>query len=355
MKRIISICIIISLFVLIFTPFSVSAAWKVNYNISVADTTVNSWNADDILGDRTASYDVSTNTLTLNNASFTGVNGIHYDYAESSTAPLTIIVKGTNTISTYNMDELRGVTSSYGIRTASFSSGPGLVIKGDGTLNINPGFINNTAYGIAVSGNIRFEGKVKVNVKVPLNVSGTTGWGINSEKGEIQIGDSSRITVEAPDTPLSASDGKTTFFNGYIPLVKAGSSSGNISFKGVNPKPSNYIGDHSGRELKYKYISIQKAPKNPMTVTGKTVKAYAKKNTAISKSKAFSVKNAKGAVTFKKLSGNKNISIGKSGKITVKKGLSKGKTYSLKVKVHAAGTSSYAPITKKATVKIKVV
>ncbi|MEY8460842.1 leucine-rich repeat protein, partial [Eggerthellaceae bacterium 24-137] len=84
------------------------------------------------------------------------------------------------------------------------------------------------------------------------------------------------------------------------------------------------------------------------TVQAKKVK---KKSQALSKAKVFKITKAKGAVTFKKASGNKKITISKSGKITVKKGLKKG-TYTVKIKVTAKGTSAYNA--KTVTVKVKV-
>ena len=92
-----------------------------------------------------------------------------------------------------------------------------------------------------------------------------------------------------------------------------------------------------------------------MTVKAKAGSAKASKKTTIKKAKAFTIKNAKGTVTFKKVSGDKKITINKkTGNITVKKGLKKGKTYKLKVSVTAAGNTEYKAATKKVTVKIKI-
>ena len=65
-------------------------------------------------------------------------------------------------------------------------------------------------------------------------------------------------------------------------------------------------------------------------VKGKTVKAKASKKTT---AKLTKVTSESGAVsTFKKTSGNAKITVSKSGKVTVKKGLKKGKKYTAKVK-----------------------
>ena len=94
--------------------------------------------------------------------------------------------------------------------------------------------------------------------------------------------------------------------------------------------------------------------KNPMTVKAKVVKAASKKATKAAKKKAFTVKNAKGSLTFAKLSGDAKITVSKAGKVTVAKGLKKGKTYKVKVLVVAKGNKAYAPAMKTVTLKVKV-
>ena len=78
-----------------------------------------------------------------------------------------------------------------------------------------------------------------------------------------------------------------------------------------------------------------------------------KKNQVIAVKKAFTISKAQGKVSYKKASGNKKITVAKNGKITVKKGLKKG-TYKIKVKVTAAGNTTYKAVTKTVTVTIKV-
>ncbi len=97
---------------------------------------------------------------------------------------------------------------------------------------------------------------------------------------------------------------------------------------------------------------------NTLTVKAKkpTVKysKLKKKNQTIAVKNAMTVSKAKGTVTYTKSSGNKKITINKkTGKITVKKGLKKG-TYKVKVKVKAAGNTTYKATTKIVTVTIKV-
>lgn len=101
-------------------------------------------------------------------------------------------------------------------------------------------------------------------------------------------------------------------------------------------------------------VTVNKA-ENTLTASGKrtTVKfaKLKKKNQTVKAAKAVTVKNAKGAVSYKKSKGNKKITVAKNGKITIKKGLKKG-TYKIKIKVTAAGNASYKAATKTVTVKI---
>ena len=112
-----------------------------------------------------------------------------------------------------------------------------------------------------------------------------------------------------------------------------------------------------GEILKTEEIAKLAKKANTLSAKGKTVtlkaKSLKKKNQTVKLAKAITVKNAKGAVTFKKSSGNKKITVAKNGKITVKKGLKKG-TYKVKVKVTAAGNKEYKAAVKTVTVTIKV-
>jgi hypothetical protein len=102
-----------------------------------------------------------------------------------------------------------------------------------------------------------------------------------------------------------------------------------------------------------KTFVINKAA-NTMTVKAKKITAKANKKTSFKKSKVFKIKKAKGKVTFKKTKGSNKITISKKGKLTVKKGLKKGKTYTVKVKVTAAGSKNYKSKSKTVKIKVKV-
>ena len=126
-------------------------------------------------------------------------------------------------------------------------------------------------------------------------------------------------------------------------------------------KPGEYTLVITGKSPYYgtdKSTHLKIGMKNPLVVKGKTVKI--KKKQIKKKAKTVKVKSViqikkkgKGKLTYKKLSGNKKITVASNGKVKVKKGLKKG-TYKIKVSVTAAGNDQYFPITKKVTFKIKV-
>ena len=97
------------------------------------------------------------------------------------------------------------------------------------------------------------------------------------------------------------------------------------------------------------------AAENTLKVAGKTATVkYSDKAQTVVRSKAIDLTNAgQGTKTYSKASGNKNITVDKTGKITIAKGLKKG-TYTIKVNVKASGTKNYKAATKQATVKIVI-
>lgn len=105
--------------------------------------------------------------------------------------------------------------------------------------------------------------------------------------------------------------------------------------------------------------SVKVKSKQPMTVKARKVAAIKasklkKKKIVIKRSKILTIKKYKGKLSFKKISGNKKISVNKkTGAVTLKKGLKKG-SYRLKVKVKAAGTGRYKAGSKNVSVKIRV-
>ena len=96
---------------------------------------------------------------------------------------------------------------------------------------------------------------------------------------------------------------------------------------------------------------------NTLTVKGKSpvlkYKLLRKKNQTVLRKNAVTVSKAVGSVTYAKAKGDKKISVAKNGKITVKKGIKKGK-YKVVIKVKAAGSTYYKALTKKVTVTVVV-
>ena len=129
-----------------------------------------------------------------------------------------------------------------------------------------------------------------------------------------------------------------------------------LKYGSSNYKPSDY---------NIANINVVKTA-NPIKLKAKTVKikakALKKKAQTIKQAKAFTVKKAKGTLSYKLVSakkGNKSFkskfSVNKkTGKLTVKKGLKKG-TYKVTVKVKAKGDQIYkASPWKKVTFKVRV-
>ena len=116
-------------------------------------------------------------------------------------------------------------------------------------------------------------------------------------------------------------------------------------------------GNYTGTIVKTFQIT-KAAQKMTVKAASKSVKLSKVRKKKQTVTKALTVKDSIGKVTYAKVSKGsaKVLSIDKkSGKITVKKGTKKG-TYKLKVKVKvtAAGNGNYKSASKTVTVKIKV-
>jgi hypothetical protein len=89
----------------------------------------------------------------------------------------------------------------------------------------------------------------------------------------------------------------------------------------------------------------------------KTLSAKNSKTTKFAISKALKISGKAGTLTYKKAnkSGGSKITVNsKTGKITVKKGLKKGKTYSVRIRVNDSGNGNVKAGSATAIVKIKV-
>ncbi|MBQ5399017.1 MAG: hypothetical protein IIU14_06260 [Ruminococcus sp.] len=103
--------------------------------------------------------------------------------------------------------------------------------------------------------------------------------------------------------------------------------------------------------------SVTEKHKNPVKVSAKTqsVKSSKLKKGKVTLKNVITVTKAQGAVSFKKLSGSKKLSVSAKGVLTVKKGsYKKGTTFKAKIKVSAKGNSLYQAGSKTVTVKVKI-
>ena len=157
------------------------------YNLYVGGTRVTTDNAGDVLGDGTVSYDVQTNTLTLNGASVSAQDMPYGIYAEND---LTIVLEGKNSVSVsgeFSEDDLAQLSGTD--ISAAIYSGGNLTIRegaGSGTLNASTSALMEenikrglTSSGIYASGNLTLE-DVSVeasggDVNVEYDVSVSTG------------------------------------------------------------------------------------------------------------------------------------------------------------------------------------
>ncbi len=148
--------------------------------------------------------------------------------------------------------------------------------------------------------------------------------------------------VSVPGLDFSKGDYTVSYSNN----VKIGTATVTVAANEAN----SYKGTITKTFAITKKANSMKATSKKVTLKYSKVKKKAQK---VKASKAFSVSKATGKVTYKKVSGNKKISVARSGKITVKKGLKKG-TYKIKVRIRAAGSSTCQPAAKTVTLKIRI-
>ena len=133
----------------------------------------------------------------------------------------------------------------------------------------------------------------------------------------------------------------------YDKNINAGTATMTITGKGsyTGNKSINFKIKKAKCKLKYK-------------LKNKTYNAKAKKKTSFKAKKLFKIQYnpSKGKLEYKIVSGNKKITISKTGKITVKKGLQKVKTYKVTVKARIKVTKNYNAskwVKKTITFKVK--
>ena len=171
------------------------------------------------------------------------------------------------------------------------------------------------------------------------------------------------VSVAAANVTASNGKVKYTYYTDKNCTVKTTKKANGAASVGAAPVYAGtyYVkavleasGDYYSKTSNVAVVNISKAKQS---VGGVTVAKTYKKNVVAKKSQTFILKgssSAKTKLTYKKSVGNKKITVSKTGKVTVKKGLKKG-TYKVKVKVTAASNANYkkATTTKTITVKIK--
>lgn len=179
-----------------------------------------------------------------------------------------------------------------------------------------------------------------------LNIKTSDNFALNFEKAGIsfkaKVNGKSTTDWKSSDTKVVAvtKNGKITLKTKGEALLTTKLNNGKTYKRWINVSPS------------LKTINLDN---NPITVKVKAVKASAKKTKSFAKSKYLTIKNAKGKLAFKKKSGNKRITVNsRTGKLTVKKGLKKGRTYSIKLLLKAKGNANFKSSTRSLTIKIKI-
>ena len=182
---------------------------------------------------------------------------------------------------------------------------------------------------------------------IDISKASVSGIAAKTYNGKVQT-QTPTVKLNVNGTPVTLVSG-TDYKLSYKNNINAGTNTASVIITGKG----NYAGSIT------KKFTINKA-KNPFTVKGKTAKVkYSKvksKARTLKVTKVLALKNAKGTPSYAKKSGNKKIAINKkTGEVTVKKGLKKGK-YKVVVKVKAAGNNNYkASTVKTVTFYVKVV
>lgn len=156
-----------------------------NY-LKVAGVSVNKSNADDILSDGTASYDLETNTLTLENADIY-MEKASKNYPVYAKGNLNIVLKGENKLSS---DYYYGIAIVDPANADSIS----VTISGDGSLDSY-----GSDGGIFVKGSLTIDGDVTVNGKCGEVTSGSA-YGIRVNK-DFVISGNADVTAKAGSAP----------------------------------------------------------------------------------------------------------------------------------------------------------
>ena len=222
-----------------------------------------------------------------------------------------------------------------------------------------------------------FAGCARVGGPLTIKDSTFTAKASGEMSSGISMNDTSKTVFSGKDTKISlegtysAIDFNNRKNNKTYPLTLKNNltavSGGNLQAV-YDASDKSYTWSYSTKTLKAgkdgimknasKKVSFALGKTNTLKVSGKTYKISAKKlkkkSRTVKRAKVLKVGGAKGDVRYTKIKGNKKITINyKTGRVTLKKGLKKGK-YKVTVKVFAAGNSTYGQAEKKATFTVAV-
>jgi hypothetical protein len=201
---------------------------------------------------------------------------------------------------------------------------------------------------VTIGGNVKeigsyaFENTALKRVTIPANVTTIGKCALGYYEVEVTNNDEYTETIDTKVADFT--------INGYAgTAAETYANENGFTFNKLTPPPAPKTTTKTKKDNTLKVSAKTKAVK---------AKKLKKKKQTV---KPLKIKNAKGAVTvtkvkkgsaaklFKKITVNK-----KTGAITIKKGKYAKKTYKIKLKVTAAGTSAYKKGEKTVTIKVKV-
>ena len=211
----------------------VEAAAVTEYPLWVGGTQVTSENAEDTDGTRGWSYDADTNTLTLNDYTYTGAES---EYATIyTTEDLMINLVGNNTVTNTSTNN-----NSFGIFVEDDQNQKNLTITGNGTLTANGGNSASTySCGICVGGTLTIDVNttVKANGGSCADSAGVAAFGGLHVKGTLEatggLGTNSsygiyNTQVEIAEGSVLTAIGGTQAINGVVNNAIAGAGWKNV-------------------------------------------------------------------------------------------------------------------------------
>ena len=224
------------------------------YPVWVGGVQATDANKDDILGDGTASFDPSTNTLTLD-----GLNvgdGYHASGASIVSTGIDLTVKGSATLSgggygIYVIETTEGggnLTLDGAAITYAVASGSDTGIRADGNISISGGTIDVTAAknGIYAGGSVTISGSVTAT---------GSECGISAAHGDVTISGGT-VTAKSDTVGIEATNGTIKIQNGTTSVTADGAGAaigaGGITIGDemmIKEPAGGFVGDITGSRV----------------------------------------------------------------------------------------------------------